>query len=157
MGGGRGREPLWHLRYLSVEHRCVCRYGHGAASGILGTCTWAHWHSHFAFIPSSQANGGSKDANLLLVSGRFPVKTDAYIFKGPSWEHTRNHLYKPWTISIFKTGNLGMWWAKHGDEDIAHPPDSLKAVELLARYRSKAHSPNLGCLGFYVELSGTEV
>lgn len=27
---------------------------------------------------------------------------------------------------------------QNGDEDIAHPPDSLKAVELLARYRSKA-------------------
>lgn len=53
-------------------------------------------------------------------------------------EHTRNHLYKPWKISIFKTGNLGMWWAKHGDEDIAHPPDSLKAVELLARYKKQS-------------------
>lgn len=36
----------------------------------------------------------------------------------------------------------------------AHPPNSLKAVELLPRDRSKAHSPNLGCLGFYVVTRG---
>lgn len=41
-----------------------------------------------------------------------------------------------------------MWWAKHGDEDIAHPPDSLKAVELLAVQKQSTFTQSLVPGGF---------
>ena len=157
VGGGVGGDAIGAPLLPVCGAQCVCRCGNGAIISIIGTSTRAHRHSHFAFTPSSQANGGFSDANLLFVSGRFQAKRGAYVLRAWGGNIPDTIFNKPQTILLLKQATWECGEQNNLNKNIAHLPNSLKAVHMLPRYGSKAYSPDSGCLQVCMWVTGVEV
>ena len=157
VGGGVGGDAIGAPLLPVCGAQCVCRCGNGAIISIIGTSTRAHRHSHFAFTPSSQANGGFSDANLLFVSGRFQAKRGPYVLRAWGGNIPDTIFNKPQTILLLKQATWECGEQNNLNKNIAHLPNSLKAVHMLPRYGSKAYSPDSGCLQVCMWVTGVEV